>query len=113
MEYVGFKRWIASLVISVSTGSIGTIRKLTPKTAATPENAAASPARGCRPRLRNAAAPSGIKMAAAQSRARELVQAHGVDIIRPSAEELAAKRREMMAHQDQVAKLAKISPEMI
>src|SRR6516225_6054090 len=61
MESVGFKRWIASLVISVRIGSIGTIRKLTPNTAATPANAAASPASGCRPRLRNAAAPSGIK----------------------------------------------------
>src|SRR5271165_3971800 len=52
MECVGFSRWIASLVISVRIGSIGTIRKLTPNTAATPENAAASPASGCRPRLR-------------------------------------------------------------
>ena len=52
-------------------------------------------------------------MAAAQSRARELVQAHGVDIVVPSAEELATKRGEMMAHQDQVVKLSKISPEMI
>lgn len=52
-------------------------------------------------------------MATAQSRARDLVQAHGVDIVVPSAAELAAKRREMMAHQDQVAKLSKISPEMI
>jgi C4-dicarboxylate-binding protein DctP len=52
-------------------------------------------------------------MAAAQSRARELVQAHGVEIVGPSEEELAIKRREMMAHQDQVVKLSKISPEMI
>jgi TRAP-type C4-dicarboxylate transport system substrate-binding protein len=52
-------------------------------------------------------------MAAAQFRARELVQAHGVAIVVPSAEQLAFKRREMMAHQDQVAKLSKISPEMI
>jgi TRAP-type C4-dicarboxylate transport system substrate-binding protein len=52
-------------------------------------------------------------MAAAQSRARELIQAHGVDIVVPSADDLAIKRREMMAHQDQVAKLSKISPEMI
>jgi len=51
-------------------------------------------------------------MAAAQSRARELVQAHGVDIVVPSADDLATKRREMMAQQDQVAKLSKISPEM-
>ena len=52
-------------------------------------------------------------MAAAQSRARELVQAHGVEIVVSSEEELAIKRREMMAHQDQVVKLSKISPEMI
>ena len=52
-------------------------------------------------------------MAAAQSRARELVQAHGVAVVVPSAEQLAIKRRDMMAHQDQVAKLSKISPEMI
>jgi C4-dicarboxylate-binding protein DctP len=53
------------------------------------------------------------EMAAAQSRARELVQAHGVDIVVPSAEQLAIKRQEMMAHQEQVAKLSRISPEMI
>src|SRR5215467_1298422 len=47
-------------------------------------------------------------MAAAQSRARELVQAHGVDIVVPSADDLAIKRREMMTHQEQVAKLSKI-----
>ena len=52
-------------------------------------------------------------MAAAQSRARELVQAHGVDIVVPSAEELAIKRQEMMAYQDEVVKLSKISPVMI
>src|SRR6516225_3647043 len=52
-------------------------------------------------------------MAAAQSRARELVQAHGVAIVVPSAEELAIKRQEMMAYQDQVVKLSKISPVMI
>ena len=52
-------------------------------------------------------------MAAAQSRAREVVQAHGVDIFVPSAKELATKRGEMMAHQDQVVELSKISPEMI
>src|SRR5262249_30442874 len=52
-------------------------------------------------------------MAAAQSRARELIQAHGVDIVVPSPEALAIKREEMAAHQDQVAKLSKTSPEMI
>jgi TRAP-type C4-dicarboxylate transport system substrate-binding protein len=52
-------------------------------------------------------------MAAAQLRARELLQAHGIKIAAPSAEELAATRRDMMANQEQVAKLSKISPEMV
>jgi C4-dicarboxylate-binding protein DctP len=52
-------------------------------------------------------------MAAAQLRARELVQAHGIKIVVPSAEELAATRRDMTANQEQVAKLSKISPEML
>jgi C4-dicarboxylate-binding protein DctP len=52
-------------------------------------------------------------MAAAQSRARELVQAHGVKIVVPSAEELVATRLKMMAEQEHVAKLSKISPEMV
>ena len=34
-------------------------------------------------------------------------------IVVPSAEELAATRKEMMASQEQVAKLSKISPEMV
>jgi TRAP-type C4-dicarboxylate transport system substrate-binding protein len=53
------------------------------------------------------------EMAAAQSRARALVEEHGVRIVTPSPEELTAMRREMMAHQDEVAKLARISPEML
>ena len=52
-------------------------------------------------------------MAAAQARAREKVQAHGIKIVAPSAEELAATRREMMASQEQVARLSKISSEMV
>jgi TRAP-type C4-dicarboxylate transport system substrate-binding protein len=51
-------------------------------------------------------------MAAAQARARDLVQSHGVKIVVPSDDDLAAKRREMMAQQEHVAKLSKISPEM-
>ena len=54
-----------------------------------------------------------IHMAAAQSRARDLVQTHGIQIVVPSAEELAAMRRDMTANQEQVAKLSKISPEMV
>jgi len=52
-------------------------------------------------------------MAAAQSRARELGQAHGVKIVVPATEELNAMRLRMMAEQDHVAKLSKISPEMV
>jgi hypothetical protein len=52
-------------------------------------------------------------MAAAQSRAREKLQAHGIEIVLPSPEQLAAMRRQMMANQDQVAKLSKISSEMV
>lgn len=52
-------------------------------------------------------------MAAAQSRARDLVQAHGISIVEPSPDELEATRRVMMIQQDQVAKLSKISPEMV
>ena len=52
-------------------------------------------------------------MAAAQARAREKVQAHGIKIVVPSPEELAATRREMMASQEQVARLSKISSEMV
>jgi TRAP-type C4-dicarboxylate transport system substrate-binding protein len=52
-------------------------------------------------------------MAAAQSRARELAQAHGVKIVAPSAEELEATRLRMMAEQENVAKLSKISPEIV
>jgi hypothetical protein len=52
-------------------------------------------------------------MAAAQSRASDLVQEHGIKIVIPSPEDLAATRREMMASQEQVAKLSKISSEMV
>src|SRR5712671_3950088 len=52
-------------------------------------------------------------MAAAQSRARELVQAHGIKIVVPSPGALAATRRGMMIHQEQAAKLSKISSEMV
>ncbi len=52
-------------------------------------------------------------MAAAQLRARELVQARGIKIVVPSAGEIEAKRLEMMADQERVAKLSKISSEMV
>ena len=53
------------------------------------------------------------EMADAQNRAREMVQAHGIRIVTPATAELAARRQAMMTHQDQVAQLSKISPEMV
>ena len=53
------------------------------------------------------------EMAAALSRASELVQAHGIKIVVPSPDDLVAARREMMASQEQVARLSKISSEML
>ena len=52
-------------------------------------------------------------MAAAQSRARAVVQSHGVRIVTPRAEDLSAKRQEMLAHQHHLASLSRISPEMV
>jgi TRAP-type C4-dicarboxylate transport system substrate-binding protein len=52
-------------------------------------------------------------MAAAQARAREVMQAHGITIVAPTEEDLAATRRQMVADQEQIAKLSKISAEMI
>ena len=60
IERSGSTSALASFVISVRTPSSGVIRKLTPKPAATPANAAAIPASGLRPTLLNAAAPRGI-----------------------------------------------------
>jgi TRAP-type C4-dicarboxylate transport system substrate-binding protein len=54
-----------------------------------------------------------VNMAIAQSRARDLVQAHGISVVEPSPDEVEATRRVMMINQDQVAKLSKISPEMV
>jgi len=54
-----------------------------------------------------------VNMAAAQSRARETVQVHGISIAEPSPDELEATRRVMTISQDQVAKLSKISPEIV
>jgi hypothetical protein len=42
-----------------------------------------------------------------------LVEQHGVKIVTPPPEELAAKRQEMMAVQEHVARLSRISSEML
>ena len=60
IERDGSRMWIASFVMPVRMPSSGLIRMFTLKTAATPANDAARPASGCLPRLRNAAAASGI-----------------------------------------------------
>ena len=60
IDPAGSTRWIDSLVISVSTASVGVTSTFTPKPPATPANAAAMPASGCRPTLANAAAPRGM-----------------------------------------------------
>jgi TRAP-type C4-dicarboxylate transport system substrate-binding protein len=53
------------------------------------------------------------RMAAAQSRARDIVQAHGVKIVVPATEELAEKREKMLAYQEHLATLSRITPEMV
>ena len=52
-------------------------------------------------------------MAAAQSRARDRVQAHGIEIVVPPADELAKVRADMTANQEQVARLSNMSAEMV
>jgi C4-dicarboxylate-binding protein DctP len=52
-------------------------------------------------------------MADAQSRARELVKAHGITIVVPAAGDLTLMRRDMLAAQEEMAKLSKISPDML
>ncbi len=53
------------------------------------------------------------RMAAAQSRARDLVMSHGIQIVVPPADELAAKRQEMLAQQEHLAMLSRITPEIV
>jgi TRAP-type C4-dicarboxylate transport system substrate-binding protein len=53
------------------------------------------------------------QMAAAQTRARDVVQSHGVRIATPSVDEVAALRRTMVAFHDKVASQSRISSEML
>jgi C4-dicarboxylate-binding protein DctP len=53
------------------------------------------------------------KMAAAQSHARDLVMSHGIKIVVPPADELAAKRQEMLAQQEHLALESRITPQMV
>jgi C4-dicarboxylate-binding protein DctP len=53
------------------------------------------------------------KMADAQSRARDLVREHGITIVVPTAGDLYLMRRELLTAQDEMAKLSKISPDML
>ena len=62
IDWLGSAMAMASLVTSVSRPSSGAMRMLTAKPALTPAYAAASPASGWRPTVRNAAAASGIRI---------------------------------------------------
>src|SRR4051812_19355943 len=53
------------------------------------------------------------EMAAAQSRAHEIARAHGISIVEPSPDELETTRRVMTIQQDEIARLSKISPDMV
>jgi C4-dicarboxylate-binding protein DctP len=53
------------------------------------------------------------RMAAAQSRARDLLLSHGIKIVVPPADELAAKRQEMLAQQEHLALESRITPQMV
>jgi TRAP-type C4-dicarboxylate transport system substrate-binding protein len=52
-------------------------------------------------------------MAAAQTRARAILEEHGIRFSDPTAEQTAAERKRMMAEQDQAAREIKVSPEMV
>lgn len=52
-------------------------------------------------------------MAAAQGRALTLVVQHGIKVVEPSPDEVESTRQVMMLHQEDVARLSKISPEMV
>jgi hypothetical protein len=52
-------------------------------------------------------------MAAAQARARKLLEIHGVKFFDPSPQEIVELRKRMMAEQDQLAKDIKLSPDLV
>jgi TRAP-type C4-dicarboxylate transport system substrate-binding protein len=52
-------------------------------------------------------------MAAAQTKARATLEAHGIKFSDPTPEQSAAERKRMVAEQDQMAKEIKVSPEMV
>ena len=52
-------------------------------------------------------------MAAAQTKARATLEAHGIKFSDPTAEQSAAERKRMVAEQDQMAKEIKVSADMV
>ncbi|HYM03545.1 MAG TPA: TRAP transporter substrate-binding protein DctP, partial [Stellaceae bacterium] len=52
-------------------------------------------------------------MAAAQTKARTTLEAHGIKFADPTPQQTADERKKMMAEQDQLAKEIKVSPEMV
>ncbi len=52
-------------------------------------------------------------MAAAQTRARAAMEAHGIKVVDPTAEQTAAERKKMMPETDSLARDVKLSPAMV
>ncbi len=52
-------------------------------------------------------------MASSQERAGDVIASHGVRWVTPSADEITATRKRMMAEQDQMARESKINPELV
>jgi C4-dicarboxylate-binding protein DctP len=52
-------------------------------------------------------------MAAAQTKARAMLEEHGVKFADPTEEQTATARKSMLPEQDQLAKDIKVSPELV
>jgi C4-dicarboxylate-binding protein DctP len=52
-------------------------------------------------------------MAAAQTKARAMLEEHGVKFTDPTEEQIATARKSMLPEQDQLAKDIKVSPELV
>ena len=52
-------------------------------------------------------------MAAAQSKARQTLEDHGVKFVDPTPQQTAAERQKMLAEQDQLAKEIKVAPDLV
>ncbi|MBV9973784.1 MAG: TRAP transporter substrate-binding protein DctP [Hyphomicrobiales bacterium] len=53
------------------------------------------------------------KMAAAQAKARQTLEEHGVKFVDPTPQQTAAERQKMLVEQDELAKEIKVSPDLV